>query len=252
MKLTVDRALRWIWLLIGAGLLLFLIVGGVLAVAQMIGNAGASEDAVRVAKEAGAPRQEVRAVRYHTPVPIRGTDTRMVLIGYGEGYEPGPSLSGGGYAGYGREAPEVNAVFLDAAGARLLVDRPAFIHDVRLPGEGRSHADSLATWITFVMSLDDADGNGRLDDRDPPALYVTDRDGRNLRAVLRPPLRYRAHQALDGARMLVYALEPPAGQRVDADRMRQRAFIYDVASGQLSPYAALDSAAARAAQVLGR
>lgn len=253
MKLTLDRALRVIWLLIGAALLLLLLAGGVMVVAQMIRNAGATDDAVRVAREAGTPREEPRAVRYGLPQPIRGTETRIVLIGYGEGYQR--AVAGDSYglsSRGGRVGADVNAAFLDANGARLLVDRPAFIHDVRLAGEGELRTDSLSTWITFLMALDDADGNGRLDDRDPPALYVTDRDGRNLRAVLRPPLRYESHQALDAARMLVYALEPPAGQRVDADEMRQRAFIYEVASGQLSPYAALDSAAARAGQILAR
>ncbi len=52
--------------------------------------------------------------------------------------------------------------------------------------------------------------------------------------------------------MLVYAMEPPAGQQVDLDRMRQRAFLYDVASGTLAPYTALDSAVARAARTVGR
>lgn len=250
MKLTLDRTLRWIWLLIGAAVLLLLLIGGFMVAAQMIGNAGAGEDAARVVKEAAPPAEALRPVRYGLPRPIPGTETRIVLVGGGEGY-------GGGSRAYdsyarGGDGPHVNAVFVDAQGARLLVDRPAFIHRVHLPGEGPTRADSAAPWITYLMALDDGDGNGRVDDRDPRGLYVTDRDGRNLRPVLRPPLRYESHQALDAARMLVYALEPPAGARVDETRMRQRAFVYDVASGQLSPYAALDSAAAQAARILGR
>lgn len=242
MKLTLDRALRWIWLLIGAAVLLLLVIGGFMVAAQMIGNAGASEDAARVVKEAGPPAEEVRPVRYDLPRAIPGTQTRIVLVGGGEGYLRDSR----------GEGPYVNAVFVDAQGARLLVDRPAFIHRVRLPGEGPSPADSTAPWITYLMALDDGDGSGRVDERDPRGLYVTDRDGRNLRPVLRPPLRYESHQALDASRILVYALEPPAGARVDERKMRQRAFVYDVASGQLSPYAALDSAAANAARIPGR
>lgn len=250
MKLTLDRALRWIWLLIGAAVLLLLLTGGFMVAAQMIGNAGAGEDAARVVTEAGPPAEEVRPVRYGLPRAIPGTDTRIVLVGGGEGYAGG-SRASDAYS-RGGEGPHVNAVFVDAQGARLLVDRPAFIYHVRLPGEGPAPADSTASWITYLMALDDGDGSGRVDERDPRGLYVTGRDGRNLRPVLRPPLRYESHQALDASRILVYALEPPTGARVDEGKMRQRAFVYDVASGQLSPYAALDSAVANAARILGR
>lgn len=251
MKLSLDRALRWIWLLIGSLLLVFLVVGGVLVLAQVIRNAGATDEAVRIASEGEPRRDEARAVRYRAAESIRGTATRIVRVGYGSEFEPAQSLSGRRYAG-DRGMPDVNAIFLDGDSARLLLDRPAFIHHVLLPGQGDTREDSLSTWITFVMALQDADGNGRLNDQDPPGVYVTDRDGRSLRAVLRPPLRYVSHQAMDGGRMLVYALEPPAGRPVEPDRMRQRAFIYDVAAGTLSPYAALDSAAARAGRVLAR
>jgi hypothetical protein len=252
MKLSLDRAFRVIWLVVGGVLLLLLVAGGVMILSQMIGNAGAGDDAVRVAKENAPAREQVRAVRYGAPRAIRGTNTRMVLVGYGESYQRA-NVSATDYGMYdgGGDGSQVNVVFLDAEGARLLVDRPAFIHDIRYPS-GDARTDSLQTWITYVMSLDDSDGNGRLDERDPPALYVSDRDGRGLRAVLNPPLRYHAYEALDAGRMVVYALEPPAGERVDAEKMRQRAFVYDVASGRLSPYAALDSATMRAGQILAR
>lgn len=251
MKLSLDRALRWIWLLIGSLLLVFLVVGGVLILAQVIQNAGASDEAVRIARESEPRREETRAVRYQTPKSIRGTSTRMIIVRYGRDFSSARDVSSS-YDDMGGGSPDVNVIFLDGDSARVLLDRPAFIHRVTLPGSGETRADSVTTWITYQMALEDADGNGRLDERDPPSLYVTDRDGRGLRPVLRAPLRYRSHQALDGARMLVYALEPPAGARVDVDRMRQRAFIYDVASGTLAPYAALDSAAARAGRLLGR
>lgn len=247
MKLSLDRSLRVIWLLIGILLLLFLLAGSVMVATQLIGNLGAGESAVRVASQAQAPRDEPRAVRFGAPQTIRGTATRVASVEYGRAHEPDSyGLSGSG--GY-REPALVNLIFLDGEGARLLLDRPAFIADWQGPP-----ADGAArSWIAYRIALEDANGDGRLDGRDPAALYVTDLEGRNLRPVIRPPLRVKDYRALDASRMLVYALEPPAGQpNVAEERWRQRAFIYDVTSGTLSPHAALDSAAARARQILAR
>jgi hypothetical protein len=91
-----------------------------------------------------------------------------------------------------------------------------------------------------------------VDARDAVALYVTDLQGRDLRPVLGPPLRYQAHEAFGPGRILVHALEPPRGEAVPEERMRQRAFVYDVRTGQLAAYAAMDSAADRAASILAR
>ena len=251
MKLSLDRTFRVVWLVVGGLLLLFLLVGGVLIAAQWIGNAGAAEDAERVAGTAQPPRDESRVVRYELPVAIRGTSTRMVLVLPGE--ESGRSRSDY-YDGRGGGS-WVNVIFLDDSGARPLLDRPAYIRDVDHPeqqGRNAAPSDSLQTWITYVMALDDSNRNDEMDSQDAQGLYVSDVEGRNLRPVLRPPLRYVGYQPMAGGRMLVYALEPPAGQQVDEKRMPQRAFIYDVASGRLSPYTALDSAVARAVQVVGR
>jgi hypothetical protein len=246
MKLSLDRTLKLIWLAIGALLLLLLAIGGVMMLTQAIGNRGAGDAAVRVVSEAGTPREEPRAVRYEAPVAIRGTTTRLVAVRYGRAYQP----DGGGYASGARYSSEMvsNVIFLDAQGARLLLDRPAHIESIDYPGR----EEDVQRWIAYQIAFDDTSRDGKLDRRDATALYVTDLEGRNLRPVLRPPLRLRATHVLDAGRMLVYALEPPAGAAVDEDRMRQRAFIYDVASGQVAPYAALDSAAERAGQILGR
>lgn len=250
MKLSLDRTLKLMWLGIGALLLVFLAVGGLMILGQVIGNAGAASEAERVASAAPAAAQQrtdARPVRYFMPDSILGTATRIIRVGDG---------TGGGYGrgGYSSASYEegrvVNVMFMDASGVRLLLDRPAFIRDLSYP-EGNERNPARA-WISYVIAVDDTDGSGELDGRDALALYVTDLEGRNLRPVLRPPLRYRGHAALDATRILVYALEAPSTKRVDEDRLRQRAFVYDVASGQLSPYAALDSAAARAAQVLAR
>jgi hypothetical protein len=246
MKLSIDRALRIIWLLIGGLLLLFLLAGGVMILAQLIGNWGAGDDAVRIASQSQPPREEPRAVRYTAPHAIRGTSTRLVMVENGRAYEPG----GGGYASGGRYSSAIvaNAVFLDAQGARLLLDRPAYVRSIDFP---RSEGD-IQRWIEYRIAFEDGNRDGKLDSRDGTSLYVTDLEGRNLRQVLRPPLRLQGTEVMDATHMLVYALEPPADQRVNEDRMRQRAFIYDVPTGRLSPYAALDSAAARAGQILGR
>lgn len=250
MKPDLDRTFKLLWLGVGALILLILLAGGVMVLAQVLGNAGAGSEAVRVASESSPARQTPRAVRYGAPREIRGTRTRMVRVSYGKDQE----LSGG-YASYGREAAWVNVIFLDGDQARLLLDRPGFIQEIAYPGmddAGRPAADTLQRWITYVMAVEDTDRSGRLDHRDRTGVYVSDLEGRNLRGVLPPPLRYSAHHVLDAQRMLVYALEPPAGARVAEERMRQRAFIYHVPSGRLSPYAALDSAAARAGQILAR
>lgn len=249
-KPSLDRTFRVIWLIVGALLLLVLLIGGGMVVAQWIGNRGAGEEAVRVARESQPARQEARAVRYGPPEAIAGTTTRLVKVQYGRAYEPE-----GAYASMGPTATVANVIFLEPGAARLLLERPAFIRDVDAPGPprpGDPPGDPAATWISYLIALEDTDGDGRLDGRDQLALYVSDLEGRNLRPVLRPPLVHTAHLRMDAGRMLVYALEPPAGQPVSQERWRQRAFVYDVASGQLSPYAALDSAAVRAGQILAR
>jgi hypothetical protein len=183
-------------------------------------------------------------VRYGEPYPIRGTATRLVQVEYGRAFSPDAGLSGGRYT---RETV-VNLIFVDAQGARLLLDRPAFVGSVSWPRPD----EPARRWIVYRIALDDANRDGKLDARDPTSLYVSDLEGRNLRPVIRPPLRVKDYRMLDADRLLVYALEPPAGPAVAEERWRQRAFVYDAAAGRLSPYASLDSAAARAGQILSR
>ncbi|HYR07073.1 MAG TPA: hypothetical protein VEQ60_04880 [Longimicrobium sp.] len=249
MKPSLDRTVKLIWLAIGALLLLLLAVGGVMMLAQAVGNAGAGREAERIVSDTAARVSEAHPVRYGMPDSIRGTATRIVMVGDGSGTVYGGRSESSVYTGQG-SGRDVNIMFLDADGVRLLLDRPAYLRDVSYPGAEPGGAPR--EWISYVVALDDTDRSGRLDSRDAVALYVTDLEGRNLRPVLSPPLRYQSHQALDASRILVYALQPPAGAEVDADRMRQRAFIYDVRSGQLAPYAAMDSAAERAGRILQR
>lgn len=244
-KPSLDRTLKMLWLAIGALLLLFLVVAGVMILAQVIGNAGAGSQAERVASASPAAAEEAQPVRYGMPDSIRGTGTRIVMVG-------GPAFERrrGSYESSSGAAGEANVMFLDGDDVRLLLDRPAYIREVSYPRPGT--ADAPRQWISYVLALDDSDRSGRLDGRDQVALYVTDLDGRKLRPVLSPPLRYQSHEALGPTRILVYALQPHAGAEVDQDRMRQRAFIYDLGSGRLAPYAALDSAAERAGRIMQR
>jgi hypothetical protein len=248
MKPSLDRTLKLLWLAIGALLLLFLAMGGVMVLAQVIGNAGAGREAARVASDAPAAAEAAQPVRYGMPDSIRGTATRIVMVSDGSQPAYGRRRESYGYGGEGGGAG-VNVLFLDGNGVRLLLDRPAFIREVSYPKGG---ADAARQWISYVVALVDTNHDGRLDQGDAVALYVTDLDGRNLRPVLSPPLRYQSHEPLGPARILVYALQAPAGAAVDEERMRQRAFVYDLASGQLAPYAAMDSAAELAGLILQR
>lgn len=246
MRASLDRALKLTWLGIGALLLVFLLAGVVMIVSQVIGNAGAASEAERVASGPAPAREEGVALRYWLPDSIHGTATRIVRVHQGEARG---SRSSYGSGGYGASENEVNVMFVDADGVRLLLDRLAWIRELSYPGSGEDRAPR--EWISYVMALDDTDRSGKVDARDAMALYVTDLDGRNLRPVLRPPLRYHSHAAFGPSRILVYALDPVSDVRDEA-RMRQRAFLYDVRANQLTPYAAMDSAAERAARVLRR
>ena len=244
MKPSLDRAFKLTWLGIGALVLLFLVIGLVMAVSQATRNAGAADEAERVASGERPQAEEPITVRYGMPDSIRGTATRIVRVH--DGSAPG-RRSGYSSSGYGDAESAVNVMFVDADGVRLLLDRPAYIRELAYPSAQED--DPAVEWISYVIAFDDTDRGGSLDARDAMALYVSDLDGRNLRAVLGPPLRYRTHAALGPGRILVHALE---GTGKDEERMRQRAFIYDVRAGRLAPYAAMDSAADEAGRILRR
>jgi hypothetical protein len=245
MKPSLDRTLKTLWLVIGALLLLFLLAGLVMVLSQVAGNAGAGREAERVAGGGERPAaKEPIAVRYGMPDSILGTATRIVRVDDGTAQSRRSSYESSGYGGSESSA---NVMFVDETGVRLLLDRPAFIREVSYPRTGNKEAPR--EWISYVVALDDTDRSGRVDAPDAVALYVTDLDGRNLRPVLGPPLRYRSHAAFGPDRILVHALE---GAGDDETRMRQRAFLYDVRSNQLAPYAAMDSAAERAGRILQR
>ena len=214
--------------------------------------------AVPVAEVRG-PGAPPRAIRYDAPRAIRGTTTRLVEIRHGKADQPRQEY--GVYAAeVERPEPLVNVIFLTPGEpqGRLLMERPALIHDIWFPpAENRERLgfdeDTLATWIAYRITDRDTNADGRLDSDDDVGLYVSALDGTGLRRILPKPLRMVSHTTTPDRRgILILALEPPRGRSVPMEQMRQRAFLFDVASGRLTPYTALDDAADRAARRVGR
>ncbi|HEX8213015.1 MAG TPA: hypothetical protein VF584_22760 [Longimicrobium sp.] len=265
-----DRLLKRVWLVNG----FILLALGVLALGTLlfitIGEfRGRSEPAVRVAGAAEAGRSVPRAIRYGAPVTVRGTTTQLVTVHHGEADQPetGGSLTSGATSGrarhYGADGPLVNVIFLTpgAPRGRLLLERPAIIQNFRYPPPEQvrdnmvpyAEPDALQNWIVYDITDRDTNGDGRLTSADRAALHVSALDGTGLRRVLTEPYEVISHAPTpDGRGLLVLALEAPKGKEVKQEEMRQRSFIYDMASGRLAPYAALDSAADRAARIVGR
>ena len=270
-----DRLLKKVWLVNG----FLLLALGILALGTVVFYwveelIPRSEPAVRVAAEAAAPRVAPRAIRYGAPVAVRGTTTRLVTVHHGKADQPEEPEAYGMYAAddygrgsYGQDGPLVNVIFL-APGApqgRLLLDRPAFISGLRYPAAeevgfrvvvpgGSTEHDSLLTWISYEIADRDTNGDGKLSAEDQAGLHVSALDGTGLRRVLPEPFQLLSHApAPDRRGIVILALEPPKGiKNPEAEQMRQRAFVYDLASGRLLPYPALEGAADRAARIVGR
>ena len=243
----VDRVLRWVWLINGVLLLLILLGSAVfVAIGALSGMGGGSPAPTAVATTDSAGSAAEAPVRYDLPVPVRGTATRVVLVRRGSGYAYSSTASS---APAGGEGAVVNVAFLDAAGARLLLERAGFIRRVRFPRRGADEpgADSTLRWIVYEMALKDTNRDGAVDDRDRRSLYLTDLDGRGLRQVLPDGYELRDWAAQPDGSLVATALElaPAAG-----GRMRERAFVVDPA-GAARPFTALDSAAAEAARITG-
>lgn len=251
-----DRLLKRVWLVIG----FLVLAGGALGVAGMLvallTDFGSRSDSVR-APVAGAPAaSRPRAIRYDEPLAVRGTRTEIVLIRNGTA-EQSRAMSAS-YSEYGESGGAiVNVVFVDSARpeGRLLLDRPAFIRSVGFAAAGahNASADSLQPWITYEIALGDTNGDGALDRDDDRSLYVSALDGTGLRRVTPPGMDVLLQRMRPDRRsILVMALEPPAGRRVPPEERRQRAYLYDVPTGRLTPWTALEAPAARAARIVGR
>ena len=263
MTLDSDRLLKRVWLVNGLALLALLLISVGVAVVSFVSDWRGRDDAAVLASarpgetEASA---RIRAVRFDVPARIRGTDTRLVLVRNGAGFLPEDVAAIGSRSQYDASSapqggPIANVIFLPANGAsgRLVFDRPAYIVAVSYPGAAYG-ADSMQTWITYDVALEDTNGNGRLDENDRRELFVSDLEGAGLRAVLPPALRLQGYESMGDARTLVVtALEAPARDQRDWDERTavQHAFTYEVATRTLRPLSALDSLAVRAGRILG-
>lgn len=256
-----DRLLKRVWLVNG----FILLALGVLAMGMVLYTLLSalwprSEPAVRVTAGTPDARSAPRAIRYGAPATVRGTATQLVTVHHGEAdqsfteaYADGGNLTSGRGA-YQGPGPIVNVIFLTpgAPQGRILLDRPAFIGNLNYPSNERL-ADSLQAWITYEIADRDTNGDGELSDKDRAGLFASALDGSGLRRVLPDGYWLVSHAPTQDRRgLLIMALDPPRGKEVEQEEMRQRSFIFDVASGRLVPYAALDSAADRAARIVGR
>jgi hypothetical protein len=241
----VDRLLRWVWLIIGVLLLALLTIGGiallVVALAGMGGEKPASEAGQSVDSSSS---EQAPPLRYDPPAAIRGSGTRIVVIRRGTGYTYRNTSS----SARGPEAPAVNVAFLDAAGARLLLDRPAYIAHVRYPGEEASDArgDTLR-WIVYEAALADSNGDGSIDSRDRRSLYVSALDGRGFRRVLPDGYELRDWAGQPDGSLVATAVQLQPGSAA----MPEHAFVLD-ASGAVRPYVALDSVVTAAGRFAGK
>jgi hypothetical protein len=241
----VDRVLRWVWLINGVLLLTLLLFGaGFILVGALAGRSGGTTPSTAGGDSTRAPRAS-EAIRYDPPQQVRGGSSRLVLIRRGSGYSYSSTASA---ASAGGEGAVVNVAFLDGAGARLLLDRPAFVRRVRFPGDEAAQpgAGTDLRWIVYEMALRDSNGDRAVDDRDRRGLYVTDLEGRTLRRVLPEGFELRDWAAQADGSLLVTGLDLGAAD----GSLRQRAFVLD-REGTVRAYAALDSVAAMAGRISG-
>jgi hypothetical protein len=238
----VDRVLRWVWLINGVLLLALLVGTAVFVAIGALSGLGGSAASIPLSVPDSAGGAGESAIRYDLPVAVRGSDTRIVLVRRGSGYTYSSTSSS---APAGGEGAVVNVAFVDAPGARLLLDRPGFIRRVRFPSRDAAASDSTLRWMVFEMALADTNGDGEVDDEDRRSLYLTGLDGRGLRQVLADGFELRDWAAQPDGSLLVTALERAGGAR-----MRQRAFVVD-GNGAVRSFSALDSIAEAAGRITG-
>jgi hypothetical protein len=241
-----DRTLRWVWLINGIALLLLLVGGGIALLVAALSTLGGGDSAGSPSPaSAAAKRDSTAPLRYDPPLRVRGSETRIVVVRRGTGYSYRNTSSSSGRVA---EAPAVNVIFLDRdGGARLLLDRPGYISELRYPGDAREEArgDTLR-WIVLEAALEDSNGDRAVNERDRRSLYVAALDGRSMRRVLPPGFELRDWAAEPGGGLVVTAVELRPG----SGPMPERAFVVDPA-GNVRPFAALDSAVAQAGRIVG-
>ncbi|HEV8263900.1 MAG TPA: hypothetical protein VGQ06_03045 [Gemmatimonadales bacterium] len=255
-----DRWLKRLWLVNGALLLALLVFGIGALIVEWLSGTFSRRNAVIAPDTAASASARPRAVRFSPPRRVLGTSTRIVVVRYGKGqqgadFASGAALSGSGFYSYseGRDAdgPVVNLLFVDGTKpGRMLLDRPAYVGGFDYPYD---RADSLERWITYRIAFEDTNHDGQLDGDDERDLYMSDLDGTNLRRVLPADMQVLETSPVgDGRHVIVTALEVPKDWHGSDEELPQRAFLYDVRAGVLTPHAALDSLALKAARLLGR
>jgi hypothetical protein len=188
-----------------------------------------------------------RIIRYDLPEAIEGTGTRIVLVREGRGLPSSPLPSAGAYRAAGAV---VNVAFVDPdGGVRLLFDRPARIFWVSYPGAPEWEAGPLPSTagqrqIAYAAATVDSNRDGQVDLSDDPQLFMSSLEGDGLRPILPGGLRFEGMRPLRAGLWLVSALEGSGAGR------RQRAFVFSAETGEVRPFAALDSMAIRAGDVL--
>jgi hypothetical protein len=254
-----DRWLKRLWMGNGVLLLVLFVLGIGALVFSLLSGVFTTKNAVRAPTPSSGAALTPRAVRYSLPRDIWGRKTRLVVVRYGKGQQ-GRSRGLGSEGGrefnsydddHYSDGPVVNLLFLPATGAgRVLLDKPAYVSSFDFP---RSKEDSLERWISYEIAFEDTNADGRLDADDRVDLYVSDLDGSSLRRVLPLGMRLLAQKGTgDGRHLVVTALQVPSDWRGSDDELPQRAFLYDVPTGSLTPYGALDSLVQRAAGILAR
>lgn len=239
-----DRAAKAVWLVIGLAILLGVVAGVIAsAVSYLDYRSGEEKEAPLPATGAANQAGERLPVRYGIPQPVHGSRYRVAELrvpvarrGLSSGASEEPVLSNLLFTGPGEGA------------GRLLLDRPARIARVDLPDTGQTGRP----WIAYRIAFQDTNGDGRLTRSDRSDLYASTLGGDSLRRVLPEGLRPLEHAPFgDGRRILVLALEVPADTTLPEERWRERALVYDPATGTTQPYATLDSLAARAQSLFG-
>jgi hypothetical protein len=234
-----ERALRWVWLLIGLAVLALLLFSGLFLLWERFG--GPAPSSGEPASADTTLRADAAGVRYDPPLAVRGSEVRLALVRRVGGY--GYPAAGSGTRG--GDGALVNVAFIQGDSVRLLLDRPAFIRRLRFPGSVQDSAAATPPlrWIVYEMALDDADHSGGVDDHDRRNFYLSDLGGRGLRPLLPAGMEPGDWSLQPDGSLLLTAIE--LGGNAQA---RQRSFRVD-GEGRVTPWAAMDSALQRAARI---
>lgn len=188
-----------------------------------------------------------RAVRLGRAMRLSGTETRFIPVHYGTAFSETAASSYSRSGIYSQ--PIVNALFVEGAEARLLLQQPAYIQTVIFPDS--STVEPSRMWLAYHVALHDTNGDGVLNHHDGRSLAISDLDGGNWRVVLPEGVFLHGTEVLDAQRILVTAFDTPPPARGDDSRLQQ-ILIYEVATGSLTRFDAANAAVERAGRILGR